>query len=188
MRLRILATWAAVALGWACAAHADTRVVPIDAVRVIDNGQGAYRALLRIGPIEGLSEMAISRAYLAVSTARRGGETEPLELQVQPISHDWVPEAVSWTAGWSRPGGDFHDELYSRAAIDPSELGQEAQIDVEAMVREMRHGTPCFGFVVTALPYQQLGLRSADVQRLPGLSNPRLVIEYEPMPLVVVPR
>jgi hypothetical protein len=131
--------------------------------------------------------MAISRAYLAVSTARRGGETEPLEVQVHPISRDWVAGSVSWTAGWSRPGGDFHDEIYSRATMEPSRLGEELRIDVEAMVREMRHGTACYGFVVTALPYQRLGLRTSDLLRLPGLSEPRLVVEYDPIRHVVLP-
>jgi len=156
--------------------------VPIEAVRLIDDGQGSYRVLLKLEPIQGIENMAISQAYIAIDSDRRSRLTSPIVLQVHPITRDWTPGTVSWTAGWTRPGGDFHDEIYARTAVDPSQLGSEVRMDVESVFREMRYGTRFYGLILTVAPYRGIGLRSAETQALPGLSAPRLVVEYATLP------
>jgi hypothetical protein len=174
-------------VAWVGTAFGETLVVPIEGIRAIDNGEGATRVMLKFGPLEGLEDMAITRAYVAVSTAERGELSRPIVVQVHPINREWTPEAVSWAAGWRRPGGDFEDEMYARAELGPSAVAGELRIDVESLVREMQSGTRFHGFVLTTAPYRGIGLRAPELLRLAGLSEPRLVVEYEAMPHVRLP-
>ena len=166
---------------------AETLVVPAQVVRPIDNGEGQSRVLLRFRPIDGLQDMAIARAYLAIASEQRAEITSPIVLQVHPILREWSEGAVTWTAGWSRPGGDIHDEVYVRHTVDPAELGREIRIDVESLIREMRHGAAFYGFALTSAPYRGVGLRPAELMGLMGFATARLVVEYEALPRVRLP-
>jgi hypothetical protein len=108
-------------------------------------------------------------------------------LQVHPILQDWTEGTVTWTAGWERAGGDIHDEIYVRHTVEPSHLGREVRIDVESLVRELRHGTAFFGFAVTVAPYRGIGIRTADLAGFPGFAQARLEVEYEAIPRVRLP-
>lgn len=187
MRSRFAVGLTALMLAVAAGAGAETRVVPVRAAQVIDNGAGAHRALLRFAPIEGLEDMAIARAELVLGTDGRATLSAPVVLQVHPILRDWTEGAVTWTAGWERAGGDIHDEIYARHTVEPGQLGREVRIDVESLVREMRYGTAFFGFAVTVAPYRGIGIRAADLAGFPGLATARLEVEYEAIPRVRLP-
>ena len=187
MRTGVRISAALMLLGLSAGASAESLVLPAQVVRAIDNGEGESRILLRFRTIDGLQDMAIARAYLAIGSERSAGIAAPIVLQVHPILRDWSEGTATWTAGWSRPGGDFHDEIYVRHTVHPEDLGREIRIDVESLIREMRYGTPFYGFAITAAPYKGVGLRTVEMQGLAGLTSTRLVIEYEAIPHVRLP-
>ena len=184
---RISAALTVLVLALTASASAETLVLPAQVSRPIDNGAGESRILLRFRPIEGLLDMAIARAYLAIGSERRGDVAAPIVLQVHPILRDWSEGTATWTAGWTRPGGDIHDEIYVRHTVDPADLGRELRIDVESLIREMRQGTVFYGFALTVAPYLGEGLRPEALLGLTGLADARLVVEYEALPRVRLP-
>ena len=96
---------------WAAPVLAEDVSRPITDVSTIAD-RGAVRVLFKTGaPVEA-GALAVEQATITFPVA---GELDRrrIELRVHPVTTPWEPGTVDWNSGWSRPGGDFDDELYS---------------------------------------------------------------------------
>jgi hypothetical protein len=166
----------------ASAAFAEGRTASLYDVAVIENGQGAARVLFRAGGIEGLENVAISRATLTVAAAGQP-EDRALEFWIHPVTRPWDPASVKWERGWSRPGGDFDDELLSIARLDLRADASEVAFDVTGLMKEIvEAGMEAHGFILTLAPADGVGIRVEDLSRLGSLADAALEIEYRRVP------
>jgi hypothetical protein len=151
-------------------------------VAVIENGEGAARILFRGGGFEALANVAISRATLTVPVEGLA-EDRAIELGIHAVTRAWDPSTVEWRSGWSRPGGDFDDELLSVARLDLRGGASEMAFDVTALLKEIvESGREAHGFILTVTPADGVGLRVEDLPRFAGLANAALEVKYRALP------
>jgi hypothetical protein len=101
------------------------------------------------------------------------------ELWIHPVTRAWNPGTVEWRRGWSRPGGDFDDELPSIAQLDLRTPVSEVAFDVTGIMKEiLESGMEAHGFLLTVAPADGIGLRVDDLPRFAGLANAGLELKY----------
>jgi hypothetical protein len=91
---------------------------------------------------------------------------------------------VSWTSGWSAPGGDIHEELYARGLFDAGRAQSELKLDVSVILTEFSDGMQMHGFLLTVPPFHGEGFRGEVLGVLSRLSEGSLEVSYRP----VIPR
>jgi hypothetical protein len=161
----------------ASSVFADQRTYGIRDVTTIADRNGATRILFKAAPVN-VSEIVILRATLQFGTG--GTVTDRrMRLQLHPVTTEWRPGAVGWTAGWSRAGGDFDDDLYAWSELDLNRSGAELVFDMTRVVKEIvEEGAFADGFVVTVDPTDGIGLRAEDVRRFQNLASASLELKY----------
>lgn len=163
-------------------AHADDRGATLRDVAVIQNDQGAIRVLFRTDGLEGLGNVAISRATLTIPTVGVV-QDRAVELRVYPVTRAWDPGSVDWYAGWDRPGGDFDEEVVSVARLDLRSAMPEAVFDVTGPMKEILESEmEADGFILTVAPTEGDGLLIDDLPRFGGLAAASLDIAYRKTP------
>ena len=161
---------------------AEGRVGTLSDVAVIQNGHGFARVLFRAGGLADLGNVAISGATLRISTVGVP-QNRAFELRVHPVTRAWNPASVEWTRGWTRPGGDFDDELLSMARLDLRGGAAEVAFDVTGLMKEiLESGMDAHGFILTVAPEEGVGLRLEDLPRFAGLATASLDVRYRKMP------
>jgi hypothetical protein len=146
------------------------------------NERGAARLLFKsAAPIE-LSNVAIREARLSFPVVG-ALEDRRIALKVHPVTTAWTPGAVDWNTGWSRPGGDFDDLLYSRSELDLARGAGTVSFDLTAVLKEIvEEGAFADGFIVTIDPEEGEGIRAQDLPRLGALGTANLEIKYRQVP------
>jgi hypothetical protein len=163
-------------------ASARELTVGVRDVSVIDNGAGLYRVLFKLEPSSDLQHVIIGEASLNFAMA---GTPEPrrLRLHAYPVTTSWSAGSVSWTTPWTRPGGDFDQDLYASTEIDLSRGATTVGLDLTLLIEEIvEAGRAADGFLITVDPSQGRGLSAEDVQRLQGLRTGGVEIECRTVP------
>jgi len=157
---------------------ADRRAESVGEYAVIDDGEGVNRCLFKAEGLRNLDSVAISHARISFDVS--GQMTDrALYLRICPVTRNWSAASVDWTTGWSRPGGDFEEDLAADAAIDLSRTGRKAVFDVTPIVKEwLESGQEFYGFILTTQVRDGDGVRTEDLSRLSGLQNASLEVNY----------
>ena len=158
--------------------HAASASLNVQDSAVIMNDRGEGRILIRTQDIGDMRNAALGRAILILPL---GGNTaqRTLHVQVHPVTRSWDPLGVTWNSGWSRPGGDYLDDLYARCLIDLAGGAATVGIDVTSIVREILDGSvEAHGFLLTVPPHDGAGLLAADLARFQRVADGRLEIKY----------
>ena len=180
--MRRIALVAMMSVGMASLAVADELQVGLASLKVITNDRGEARVLFRVDERIAIDDAIISRAVLSLPLS---GAIEPrrIESRVYAISRDWAPRAVSWTDGWTRPGGDVHDRLYANGTIDLQRSGSSLVYDVSSILKEsLENGVSSFGFLLTIRPADGEGFRGEDVARFANVGQGTLTLQYRQIP------
>jgi len=179
---RIILTVSLLALVVALPTLADRRSEALASHAVINNGEDANRILFKASGLRSLESVAIRQARIEFDLAGVTADRE-LHLSLCPVTTEWTAGNVSWESGWSRPGGDFDEDLASEVAVDLSR-GGKAFFDVTPILKEwLEHGVEFDGFILTVQPREGgEGIRGQDVGRLQGLQGASLVVDYRKVP------
>jgi hypothetical protein len=163
-------------------ALADRRSESLASHATIDNGGDGHRLLFKADGLRTLSSVAVRSARIEFDLAGQTTDRK-LYLSLCPVTTEWAAGNVSWESGWTRPGGDFDEDLASEIAVDLSRTGR-ASFDVTPILKEwLEHGVEYDGFILTVQPREGgEGIRDADLSRLQGLANASLVVDYRRVP------
>jgi hypothetical protein len=156
---------------------------------VIQDAAGSARILFRApSTISDLSEAIVSKAHLTITTTGIA-EARTLRVRVYPVTAvGWNPLGVSWT-GWTRPGGDYDEELFASAELDFARGGATASFDVTAILKEvLESGMAADGFLLTVDPADGTGIASDDLTRFGTLSTATLDVQYRRVPAAQLAR
>jgi hypothetical protein len=163
---------------WSPGAMADTATLTLHDVSWIDNGEGAARALFRTSNVPNPRRIVIRQALLRLPLPGPPVE-RTFELQVHPVTKTWNPETVDWTSDWSRPGGDFDDELFARGSVDLNSGNPVLILDVTAILKELvEERMEADGLILTVPPHQGIGIPNADRARVQGITTATLEVKY----------
>jgi hypothetical protein len=168
-----------VLVGWmmflAPLAHAAGVERAIYDVAYIDDGEGTSRILFRMGDLSDLGHFVVSSAMLNVALAG-SAESRALDLRVHNMTTDWNAGSVSWTSGWTRPGGDFEEEVYASSRLDLSRGATIASIDLTPLLKETYEaGVAPRGYLITLANTE--GLTASDRSRFANLSSATVSVE-----------
>ena len=178
MRLVALAIAILGAAAIVAPSSAETRSVVVSDVDFIVSEAGRGRILLKFPSLHGLENVAIAEAKLRIPVPTVAPE-EGLEIRVHPITRSWTPGAVDWTTGWTRPGGDFHDEIYGNSEFKSAGGRLTSDVDVTTIVLEMIAGRETHGFILTVPQHRGEGFSDVNRERLvQALEGARLEIRY----------
>jgi hypothetical protein len=103
-------------------------------------------------------------------------------LRLHPVTSTWSAGGASWSGGWSRPGGDFDETVYSRTEVD---LGRQGTVSLDATVplrESLVGGMSSYGFLLTVDPRSGEGLTSDIAGRLQNLGSATLELKYRKVP------
>ncbi len=174
---------AALVLAFAAgAAQAERVASPPSGMATIDDGEGHARVLVAWTPPTEDEPVAVSRATLRFGVSGES-ESRSLRVRVYPITSAWNPQSANWTSGWSRPGGDFDEDVWSHATIDLGRGAHDFSFDVTNVVKEaMEEGYEPYGFLITAEPGEGIGFAESDATRLAGLENASIEVSWRRVP------
>lgn len=148
-------------------------------VTAITDGRGNSRILFRLTGLDGLGDVAVSRALLRVPVAA-GASTREVTLLIHPMTRSWSLGA-EWSEGWTTPGGDFDRQLVSRVEAELGATTTDLIFDVTTIAKEIaEHGAANEGFVLTAREGDALAV--TDVPLLQGLGLATLDVRFRRMP------
>ena len=148
----------------------------------IDNGRGESRILFRLGDLSDLGHFVVTSAVLAFPVSGTAVERS-LDLRIHNVSSDWNTGSVDWTSGWTRPGGDFDDDVFARLSLDLSRGSSSASVDVSGLLKETYEaGEVPKGYLVTVASRDAEGIATADLSRFTGLATATLTVDYVRVP------
>jgi hypothetical protein len=155
----------------------------------MQDGAGSSRIVFRASSsVTGLTDAIVSKALLTVATTG-APESRRARVRVYPVTAvGWNPAGVTWS-GWSRPGGDYDEELFASAELDFTRGAATAVFDVTAIVKEvLESGMTADGFLLTADPVEGAGIPLADAARFGTLSSATLDVTYHRVPAALLAR
>jgi len=158
-------------------------------VAVIQDGAGSARILFRASTaVSDLSEAIISKAHLTIATTGLP-DARTLRVRVYPLTAvGWSPLGASWS-GWTRPGGDYDEELFASAELDLAGGGATATFDVTAILKEVvEEGLTADGFLLTVDPVAGTGISVADLTRFGTLTGATFDVSYRNVPAALLSR
>ncbi|MGQ0723231.1 MAG: hypothetical protein ACT4PE_16910 [Candidatus Eiseniibacteriota bacterium] len=176
---KLLITALACLLATATSAEQLTRRVA--GLTAIADVSGDSRVLFKMdSPVE-LENIAIRRAVLRFDATGMVVD-RVLTLRVHPVTTPWVAGAVTWDAGWSRPGSDYDSELFALREVDLRSPSVELRFDLTTVFKEMvEEGMVTDGFMLTVDPGEGAGIAAADVARFASLAAGTFEVTYVAM-------
>jgi len=164
------------------ASVADEITLGVKDVATITDENGVGRMLFRLdGSIEA-STVAIERAILDVSLSGES-ENRGFRLQIHPVTREWNRASVDWTTGWTRPGGDFEDDLYGRAQVHFGQGATRGTFDLTTALKEVvEAGMEADGFILTLSPVEGHGIPADALDRFADLEDATVKIRYKRIP------
>jgi hypothetical protein len=160
-------------------ARAETRTLSVGTVGTMVNETGETRYLFNVSGLDRMGLVQIRRATLTLPYTLATTAEREVNLRLMPLTTDWSGSVVSWTGGWSRAGGDYDEELYSRARADLRNGSGLLTFDLTVPVKEMAEdGASLYGFLITVDEREGEGLRSSDLALVQGLANASVEVTY----------
>jgi hypothetical protein len=148
----------------------------------IHNGRGESRILFRLGDLSDLGHFVVTSAVLSFPVTG-AAEERTLALRIHNVSTDWNAGSVDWTSGWTRPGGDFDEDVFAPVSLDLSRGSSTASMDVSGLLKETYEaGEVPKGYLVTVASRDAEGIVTADLSRLTGLATATLTVDYLRVP------
>ena len=92
---------------------------------------------------------------------------------------------MSWSNGWSRPGGDFDESVYSAFSLDLGRGAHAASTDVSQLLKEVyESGASSEGVLLTlhSDDAEREGIASQDLLRFSSLASATLHVNYVKVP------
>lgn len=160
----------------ATTASAIDVVVPVGNMAVLNNGAGAARVVFRPGAIELPENIAIGKATLSFSLPSIG-EAKAVRVRLHPVTTAWTAGLVTWSAGWSQPGGDFDLDLAADTEIIIGAGGQ-ASFDVTGILQEIEAGYFADGFILTVPQEEGIGLNVSDLPAFAAVGSATVNVFY----------
>jgi hypothetical protein len=104
-------------------------------------------------PMSGIpGDAYVDVAYLYLYIVEGRGFTNwsnsVINVQVHPVTTEWMPVAVNWTMPWTMAGGDYGPAVGANH-IGSGKLGTWLRLDVTDAVSDMLRGSPDQGFIIT---------------------------------------
>jgi hypothetical protein len=161
-------------------AFAVDSVIPLGDMSVLENGAGKARIVFHPAPLDLPENIAIGRAQLSFAIPLVG-ETRTVRVRVHPVTSAWTAGLVTWTLGWSQPGGDFDPDLAADAEVTLG-VGGEASFDVTGILQEIEAGYFADGFILTVPQEDGVGLNVADVAAFTGVAAATFDVFYRSIP------
>jgi hypothetical protein len=160
-------------------ARAETRTLSVGTVGAMVNEAGETRYLFKVSGLDRMGLVQIRRATLTLPYTLASTAEREVNLRLMPLTTDWSGSTVSWTGGWSRAGGDYDEELYSRARADLRTGSGLLTFDLTVPVKEMAEdGTSLYGFLITVEETEGEGIRSPDLSLVQGLARASVEVAY----------
>jgi hypothetical protein len=151
-------------------------------VATITDESGVARVLFRLDGSIDLPNIAIERATLDLSLVGDAQE-RGLRLQIHPVTRSWNRSSVDWTTGWTRPGGDFEDDLYGRAEVHFDRGATHGSFDLTTPLKEViEAGMDADGFILTLSPTDGRGIPADALSRFADLDEATVTIRYKRIP------
>lgn len=97
-------------------------------------GSDYGRLLFKFDLLEQLNGVAIDYAELRFTATPDTGESYICLMGVFPVTKTWNSADLSWSSGWSNPGGDYVDTIYSSCLIRTS-TDRLTRVDITHIVR-----------------------------------------------------
>ena len=172
----------AVAILTASIASADEVVRGVKDVATITDEAGVSRLLFRLDGGIDVPHFAIERATLDLGLV---GEREDrgFALQIHPVTREWNRESVDWTTGWTRPGGDFEDDLYAKSRVHFGGGDTHGLFDLTVPLKEVLEvGMPADGFILTLSPIDGRGIPADALSRFANIDQATVRIVYKILP------
>jgi len=163
-------------------AFADEVVRGVKDVATITDELGVSRMLFRLDGGIDVPSFAIERATLDLGLV---GEREDrsFALQIHPVTREWNRESVDWTTGWTRPGGDFEDDLYAKSRVHFGGGDTRGIFDLTVPLKEVLEvGVPADGFILTLSPIEGRGIPAEALSRFANLDQATVRILYKVLP------
>jgi hypothetical protein len=175
-------------LSFAHVSHADQVVRGLKDIATITDESGVSRMLFRLDGGIDVPHFAIERATLDLGLVGEA-ENRGFTLRIHPVTTEWIRGAVDWTNGWTRPGGDFEDDLYSRARVHFGGGSTHGVFDLTVPLKQvLEHDMPADGFILTLAPVDGRGIPAEALARFARLDRATVTIEYKVMPPLVARR
>jgi hypothetical protein len=113
---------------------------------------GQMRPLVHT-PMSGIpGDAYVDVAYLYLYVVEGRGFTNwsnsVINVQVHPVTTEWMPVAVNWTMPWTMAGGDYGPAVGANH-IGSGKIGTWLRLDITAAVSDMLRGSPDQGFIIT---------------------------------------
>jgi len=162
---------ATVSPGWAL-----ERSLSIVETSVIESPEGEARILFRFEDLTAEEGTAIVRsAELALAISGQAVARE-YELRIHPVTRAW--SSPDWEGGWERAGGDFEDDLYSRARVDLTRGGQTVRFDLLSVMNRALGDEFMDGLILTVAPFDGVGIPEEDLPRFAALASAAIRVQY----------
>jgi hypothetical protein len=113
---------------------------------------GQMRPLVHT-PMNGIpGDAYVDVAYLYLYIVEGRGFTtwaqSVINVQVHPVTTEWMPVAANWWTPWTMPGGDYGPAVGANH-IGSGKLGTWLRLDVTDAVTDMLRGASDQGFIIT---------------------------------------
>ena len=176
MRRNGLVWMAAAVVILPAASQAERHVYPLAEARVILSPRSAGRVLLDFASMEDLQHVVVTSAFLEVPLPS-AVRNEDLEVCVYALSRGWRGQEATWTAPWSRPGGDLDETYFEEVTIPAGQSAGRLRLNVTQVVEEIvTAGTSSHGFVLTVPLRSREGFTIAERGLLGTMAGARLVV------------
>lgn len=160
-------------------AYALRAEFPLTATRAIASPAGGVRLLCDAAGFEALRGELIISAFLEFDLPGRL-LAHDVDVVVQGLETPWVGRDATWTAPWTRPGGDIDVTYAKTLEVAKGRPVTKLALDVTLLVREMTDGTrPSNGFLVSCPSQRGDGFSADEVAALGSPQDGRLVVTYQ---------
>jgi hypothetical protein len=113
---------------------------------------GQMRPLVHtpMSDIPGDAYVDVAYLYLYIVEGRgfTNWSNSVINVQVHPVTTQWMPVAVNWTMPWAMPGGDYGPAVGTNH-IGSGKINTWLRLDVTDAVTDMLRGSADQGFIIT---------------------------------------
>jgi hypothetical protein len=99
-------------------------------------------------PRDAYVDVAYLYLYIVEGRGFTNWSNSVVNVQVHPVTTEWMPVAVNWTMPWTMAGGDYGPAVGANH-IGSGKIGTWLRLDVTDAVTDMLRGSADQGFIIT---------------------------------------